>query len=370
MKWQYGKQYFHSRTGSWAAFAVLTLAVFVGYRLNHNGHDVREGGSPSSLAIWRKDGEAWENKMLRIYDAKVATAYSDCDVRNLSSRFGTTRVYACGNPQHTPVFLLHDAATSSLSWEWIIPKLVGRSYYTVAVDILCDMGRSMPKDGTVEHCPNGPEEIAEWAIDVKEQLRIPPLTRISLLGHSYGGFLSTQIALSRPEEVDRLVLINPAATFAPFATEWKMRVIAFIGVLPYLGFEQQHVTSWFYRYIHANGGNMTLEEVIQYPHAHWDLRLATDMAGRTHALEWPFFLGVPTLKKLNQQTPILLLIGDLDVVTEPRKAIKNAKDAGVSNIMYEGLGHLLGIDLAMNDLIIKDVVQFLSSPAMGKIQST
>jgi pimeloyl-ACP methyl ester carboxylesterase len=335
------------------------VAAYVG--CNH--YQNRPEMSPASGTVWRSDEEAWEN-MLSIYDIKARNAYGDCDARILSSRFGNTQVYACGNPQNSSVFLLHDAVTSSLSWEWLIPELVQQSYYTVAVDILCDMGRSIPKDGKVEYCPKGPNEIAEWVIDIKEQLGISHLTRISLVGHSYGGFLTTQIALSRPEVVARMVLINPAATFAPLATEWKMRLIATIGVLPYFGFEQKHLTDWFYRYIHANSGNMTFEEMVQYPHAHWDLRLATDKAGRTHILEWPSFLGVPTLTKLNHQTPILLLIGDQDVVTEPQKAIKNAKDAGVPYTMYEGLGHLLGIDFAMNAVMVKEVVQFLSSPVV------
>lgn len=72
----------------------------------------------------------------------------------------------------------------------------------MVVDHLCDLGRSLPKDGDPNNCPEGQKEIAEWILDLKFHLTIRQ--RINMVGYSYGSFLASQVALANPNEVGKL----------------------------------------------------------------------------------------------------------------------------------------------------------------------
>ncbi|MFN2197933.1 MAG: alpha/beta fold hydrolase, partial [Anaerolineales bacterium] len=51
------------------------------------------------------------------------------------------------------------------------------------------------------------------------------ITQAPFIGHSYGGWLSTNFALRCPERVMRLSLIAPAATFTPLSWQFFVRGI-------------------------------------------------------------------------------------------------------------------------------------------------
>src|SRR5687767_15602421 len=102
----------------------------------------------------------------------------------------------CGSGE--AVILLHGIAGSFDTWTPVLPEL-GRSYYTVAPDLL-GHGRSAK--------PRGDYSLGAYATglrDLMEALEIPSAT---IVGHSLGGGIAMQFAYQFPERCQRLVLVS------------------------------------------------------------------------------------------------------------------------------------------------------------------
>lgn len=99
------------------------------------------------------------------------------------------------------VVLLHGYGDSSDGWRRAVPALL-RHHRVIAID-LPGFGRSLH--------PRPHADLAgyysDFFADLAKQLRIE---RTAVVGHSLGGALALTIALKRPHNVDRLVLIAPA----------------------------------------------------------------------------------------------------------------------------------------------------------------
>lgn len=61
-----------------------------------------------------------------------------------SPKFGSTQIHACSGPRDPAVLLFHAISSSSIDYgDWLVPALVSGRMYAVAVDALCDVGRSV-----------------------------------------------------------------------------------------------------------------------------------------------------------------------------------------------------------------------------------
>lgn len=282
-------------------------------------------------------GDKWE-KFFAVYDRIASEQYGDCKSGVLDQeRFGSTQFYACGNPAHRAVFLIHGAAECALMWgDWMVPALRDR-YFVVAIDTLCDVGRSRPRNGDTTNCPQGKDEMAAWILDLKSQLGIK--APISLVGYSYGSFVSSQVALARPDAVNKLVLMAPAAVFAPIQPAWLLRALAFESLYTMLPVERLKamLRNFFHGYMTYNPQSLPLESIIH----HWDLTTALNDAGPTELLGTPHPLEEADLKKMGHQNPTLLIIGQQEVVTNPSLAAQAAKEAGIQVKEYENVSHTL-----------------------------
>ena len=152
----------------------------------------------------------------------------------------------------------------------------------VAIDTLCDVGRSIPRNGDTANCPQGQDEMAEWILGVKSQLDIKE--PISLVGYSYGSFVASQVALARPNAVDKLVLMAPAAVVAPFQPSWLLRALVFETFYTIAPIQ---LKSWlgnlFHGYMTHNPNDLPLDSIVE----HWDLTVALNDAGPTKLLGTP-----------------------------------------------------------------------------------
>jgi hypothetical protein len=73
-------------------------------------------------ARWQKS-KGWQ-EFLKHYDEYASEYYGDGEVRDLQSRFGSTRVYLLGNPQNPPVYLFHGNNENPLAFtDWLVPHL-------------------------------------------------------------------------------------------------------------------------------------------------------------------------------------------------------------------------------------------------------
>ena len=91
--------------------------------------------------------------------------------------------------------LLHCALTTSSIWSPIIAGL-SRDYRTYAVDVMGDIGRTVPTNP-----PETYPEFGQWLVEVYRELGIESAR---VLGWSFGGFVATNFAVHEPQRVEKL----------------------------------------------------------------------------------------------------------------------------------------------------------------------
>ncbi|GKY97255.1 hypothetical protein MPSEU_000683900 [Mayamaea pseudoterrestris] len=338
--------------------------------------------------LWQKpvskwhQGAAWE-RLFTIYDKMAAEQFQDCDPKLVETRFGDTMVHACGNDGNPPVLLFHGLSSSALIYgDWLVPTL-REKYYTVSVDALCDVTRSLPKLGDPKSCPQTTKEMYEWMIDIKTQLKIDK--PVSAIGYSYGAFMATHMAMEGQkrldqlqneasthsgsaeadqkltglanDQIDEIILIAPAAVVAPFSTQWLVRAIAF-GLLRTMSGSFASVKTWlrdwFFTYMMSD---------FKTAHLNWssdqrELRAALDDAGPVQVAVPASEVDMDSLKGLARRHDMLLIIGDKETVTDPTVAVSRAKETGIHVREYKGAGHMMLVEFPRNPIKL-DVLQFL-----------
>lgn len=168
------------------------------------------------------EGKAKFNEAYQAVLARWPIPYEELDV---STRFGETHIISSGPPDAPSLFLMHCYFGTATVW---YPNVAGLSqhFHTYALDILGEPNKSQPVGPLKSRA-----EIAQWFVDVLDALRIE---QAYLVGNSFGGFLTLNQAIHRPERLKGIVVISPAAGFAQI---WPFYVHMFLPVL--LGSEKR-----------------------------------------------------------------------------------------------------------------------------------
>lgn len=119
-----------------------------------------------------------------------------------------------------PLLLIHGLGSSSRDWEWQIPQL-SEKYQVIAFDV-----RGHGRSGK----PAGPYRMQQFADDAAYLLRVLGAIPAHIVGISMGGMIAYQLAVSHPEVVRSLVLVNcapelPIRTLKDRLTMWQREMI-------------------------------------------------------------------------------------------------------------------------------------------------
>ncbi|MBI0476128.1 alpha/beta hydrolase [Sphingomonas sp. MA1305] len=109
-------------------------------------------------------------------------------------------VQIAGDPAAPPVILLHGFPESHRTWRGIVPDLA-RDHYVVAPDQR-GYARSSKPDGVEAYAA---DQIVADLMALADALGIG---RFTLVGHDWGGAVAWMAALTRPDRVARLVIVN------------------------------------------------------------------------------------------------------------------------------------------------------------------
>ncbi|MGI9250553.1 MAG: alpha/beta fold hydrolase [Pseudohongiellaceae bacterium] len=113
-----------------------------------------------------------------------------------------------------PLLVLHGLFGSQSNWAWHCKQLA-EQFAVYGVD-LRNHGKS----------PHAAEmSYPLMAQDVEELLDKLKLKQCSILGHSMGGKVAMQLALSRPERIERLIVVDIAPTDYPAGNEAHIHII-------------------------------------------------------------------------------------------------------------------------------------------------
>jgi pimeloyl-ACP methyl ester carboxylesterase len=262
-----------------------------------------------------------ETKSIAAYDAVLAHWPVPYEERDLPTRFGTTHLIVNGSAEAKPIIFLHGQDSCAISWLYNIADL-SQAFRIYAVDTIGDMGKSR-----LIQQPNSRDDYARWLLEVLEQLKIE---KVEMVGLSYGGFLATNFALAYPEHVNHVVLLAPGIpNFGAPTLQW-----ANYG-MPMMFLPSRSTIKRFINGASTKGyskDDPVYEQMI---------------IGMMNLRNLSFMKPVFKDEEFKRMTvPVLLLIGDHEIMYEPRKALDLATRL-IPNLRAELIsdaGHMLNSD--------------------------
>jgi pimeloyl-ACP methyl ester carboxylesterase len=256
------------------------------------------------ISVFRS--QALETQYYRAYDAVLQQWFVPYAELDIPSRFGATHVIVSGPEDGYPILLLPPGGTYAPIWVRNVGPL-SRSFRVLAVDILGEVNKSKPIRPILSHA-----EFMQWMADLLDGLGIE---RAHLVGNSNGGFFALETALNLPERVNKVVLISPAATFVQMRAWWLHLFIPAHIFGSFFGSEKMVLKAydWLWQ-------GFPMDDCFA------ELRRVNKLAGA--ALRPSINRAVPRVfsdEELRRvQAPVLLLIGDHEVIYKPEDAIRRA----------------------------------------------
>lgn len=297
--------------------------------------------------------DAGRRRFVEVYEARLRAwplPYRELDV---STRFGMTHLIASGPADAPALLLLGSFMATATVWRPNVAAL-SEHYRTYAVDVLGEPNKSVPTRRISSR-----RGYSDWLCDVLDALA---LERAFIIGNSYGGFLAASQASLTPARVSGVVLISPAATIAPM---WQFYVhIGLASCARLLGRDPS--LSGFFDWI-ENG----------VPRASDD-ESGAELVKLAVTEGMPVNLVAPrvfTKAELGRiRVPVLLLIGDRELIYEPLSVLRRAEDRmpTVTTAIVPGANHLAAVTrpLDVNRQVLDFLAQCTSSrqAASGKSQ--
>jgi pimeloyl-ACP methyl ester carboxylesterase len=282
---------------------------------------------------------AGEAKYIAAYNATLTLWPVPYESLQIATRWGSTHVLASGPPDAPPLMLLHGMNLSATMWFPNVADLSDHSsghYRVYAVDTIGSAGKSVATQPLQSRA-----DFVGWLNDVFDALQ---LVQSHVLGHSHGGWLALNFALSAPERVNRMILLAPAASFRPLASQFYLRGI------PTMLFPTRSLLTSFMRWMTVDGfvvNELFVEQfVLGMKHVRSQIKI------------WPTVFTDDELQQIKART--LLLIGDQEVIYKPTSALIRAKRL-IPNIEAEivpNAGH--GLPMEQPVLVNERILGFLN----------
>ncbi len=252
----------------------------------------------------------------------------------IPTRFGDTHVIASGPKDAAPLVLFHPAGCGAIIWYRNVGPF-SQHYRVYAVDVMGEANKSLPTRRI-----NSRQELADWIEDLFNGLQI---RSADFVGNSFGGFLTLNTALLLPTRVKKVVLISPAATFAQMWLWWWYFFPAYgIGAKCLL----RRAYDWIWQDFPAD------DEIAR-------IRNITSLNGVPGHVP-PSIFTDDELRKI--QTPMLLLIGDHEVIYNSKRVIRRATRLvnGLRAEIVPNANH--NAEYTAADAVNKKILDFLLAP--------
>lgn len=154
------------------------------------------------------------------YDAVLAQWPGPVESADLPTPYGLTRVNSCGPAGAPPLVLLPGGGATSTVWGACAAAGLARTHRVHAVDLVGDPGLSVPEPGRAVRTTG---DLVGWLDAVIDGLG--PHGPVTLGGHSYGAWIASHYAASRPARLGRLVLLDPTQVFAGLRPGYVLRAL-------------------------------------------------------------------------------------------------------------------------------------------------
>ncbi|MFE8702047.1 alpha/beta fold hydrolase [Cytobacillus sp. FJAT-54145] len=255
----------------------------------------------------------------------------------VKTNFGDTHIIESGDEAMPPLVLLHGASMSSTMW---YPNIVdwSKNFRVICIDLMGDKNKS---NSIVDI-----SERASYAIWLEEVFNKLNIEKADIVGLSYGALNTVNFLMYFPERVKKVVLMSPAATFIPFDPIFFNYAFGMVN--------NREGVEKFFQWIFGNRytvHSLILEQMVS-------AMMWTDTNKKATPKEngFPYVFTDNELQKL--KTPILLLLGEEEVMYNPMEAYTRVKTStNITVEMVEGAGHLMNMETP--EYVNKRVKEFL-----------
>lgn len=279
-----------------------------------------------------REGEAKYNAA---YEATLSLWTIPYETLEVPTRWGRTHIVACGPKDAPPLVLLHGMSLSATVWFPNVADL-SRDYRVYAVDTIGSAGKSVATRPL-----KGRADCTDWLNDVLDGLGI---TQTHLLGHSFGGWLALNFALSASQRVDRMILLAPAASLRPLVIQFWLRGI------PTLLFPRHSTITSFMKWMAVEGFVTNELFVDQFVLGMKEFRIKIRA--------FPTVFSDDELRRIKVHT--LLLIGEEEVIYNPKAAVNRAKQL-IQNVEAEVIANAShGLPMERPRLVNERILKFLN----------
>ena len=247
------------------------------------------------------------------------------------------------------IVLAHGFPEFWYSWRRQIPSLVAAGFRVVAVDLRGYNDSSKPSGIEAYKLTTIAADLAALI----EHLGAPAV----LVGHDWGGFASWLVAMTRPEVIRKLVILNIPHP-APFAREMRKHLSQKLRMAYQLYFHPPRLAELtmrrLLRLVLRRGGRFSREDIARYDEA-WRKPGATQaMANYYRAIRRYRSEVGPLLKRIDK--PVLLIWGEKEPVF--RRSTTEDFDEWVPDLRIArigGAGHFVQTDEPeiVSDLLIE-----------------
>lgn len=228
-----------------------------------------------------------------------------------------------------PVVLVSGLSYGMWAWRWVAP-LLARSFRVVRLDNRGIDGSEKPPG------PYSTQLMAEDVLGLMDALRLPPCT---LVGLSLGGMISQEVALARPERVERLVLMGThhggknIVPLTPAALEVLMNRTGTPRELAERALKVNMDPGF------AGRAPDRLEEYFRY-------RERLGMTAESYQAQLAAGIGHDAEARLSGlRMPVLIVHGDQDLVVPPGNAELLKKGIPHAQLkLLPGAGHILPVE--------------------------
>ena len=260
----------------------------------------------------------WEAGLLKYYDEVLKNWPVPFEERLVSTPSAKTHILISGNSDGLPLFLFHGTGNNSLMWRYNVEGL-GEKYRLYLIDTPNDPGKSACSPAF-----KPPESYAQW---IRELLDSLGLGKISVLGHSKGGWLALNTVINMPDKVDKTVLLAPAAGLISKLDPEFLKKSLKVGLFP----SEKNVTEYL-KYMYGSEREISTEYA----------KYLSNLIKGTKAK--PIAHREFTDDELHAaESPVLLVFGENERSIDYKKAVQRA-EANIRNLQTEivkGAGHAL-----------------------------
>jgi len=255
-----------------------------------------------------------------------------------------------GEKTGIPIVMISSLGSSMDDWDPAITNGLAQKYKVILLDIP-GVGRSSGKT---------PNTITDMGKRVADFIQALGLSRINLLGFSMGSFISQQIALTKPDLVNKIILTGTG----PKGAVGLSNLPNLLAASANLSAEDSFLKFGFTSSAKSIKAGRLAYERVQKRKADRDLPVSKESAGAQvqAVLDW----AQPAPNALNELTsisqPVLIVQGEADIPVPVENAINMSRNIPHTRlIVYPDAGHAAIFQYP--DLFVQEALDFLTESA-------